>query len=232
MNARDIMTTNVVTVTPETTIATVAALLLERRISGLPVADGERVVGIVSESDLLAHREIGRDQRRAADPWWACLFQEIPDPAGYARSHAVRASDVMSTALASVAEDTPASKIAALFEKRRIRRAPVLRAKRLVGIVTRADLVRGLALPAREARLARWQSDDRIREQLLDELGAQAWWRTGANVMVNAGVVHFLGVYDSDEARHASRVAAENIPGVRRIEDHRVEGARLLSTTR
>ncbi len=230
MNARDIMTTNVVTVTPETTIAAVAALLLERRISGVPVVDRERVAGIVSESDLLAHREIGLGSRRAAEPWWACLFQEIPDPARYVRSHAVRASDVMSTAVASVAEDTRASKIAALFEKRRIRRAPVLRAGRLVGIVTRADLVRGLALPAREARLARWQSDDGIREQLLAELGAQAWWRAGANVLVNGGVVHFLGVYDSDEARHASRVAAENIPGVRRIEDHRVDGARLLST--
>lgn len=142
----------------------------------------------------------------------------------------MRASDVMSTALASIAEDTPASKIAALFKKRRIRRATLLRGRQLVGIVTRADLVRGLARPPREARLARRQSDDRIREQLLEELGAQAWWRTGANVMVNGGVVHFLGIYNSNEARHASRVAAENIPGVLRIEDHRVDGARLLST--
>jgi len=224
------MTTPVFTVTPDTSIAAVAALLLERRISGLPVVEGDRVLGIVSESDLLAHREIGAGCRRAPGPWWASLFQEIPDPARYVRSHAVRAADVMSTELASVAEDTPASKIAALLEKRRIRRAPVLRAGRLVGIVTRADLVRGLALPAREARLARWQSDDGIREQLLEELGAHAWWRTGASVMVNGGVVHFLGIYDSEDAKRASRVAAENIPGVRRIEDHRVDGARLLAT--
>lgn len=75
MNARDIMTTNVVTVMPETTIAAVAALLLERRISGLPVVDADRVVGIVCESDLLAHREIGAGRGRARHPWWASLWR-------------------------------------------------------------------------------------------------------------------------------------------------------------
>src|SRR5688572_6340075 len=166
MNARDLMTTNVVTVTPDTPVATVAALLLERRISGIPVVDRERLVGIVSESDLLAHREIGGARTRKPEPWWAVMFRELPDPGDYARRHAVRASDVMTTPPFSVAEDTPASEIAALFERRRIRRAPVMRGKRLVGIVTRADLVRGLDLPAHQARLATSQTDDRIRAQL------------------------------------------------------------------
>ena len=228
MKAKDLMTTEVVTATPETTLASIAALLLERHISGVPVVDRDQVVGIVSESDLLWHREIGATRHRDAEPWWACMFRAQPDPGDYARRHAVCASDVMSTRLLAVEEDTPAEDIADLFHRRRIRRAPVLRGKRLVGIVTRADLVRALGLPDRQARLAGWQSDDRIRSQLLEELDAQPWWGSISNVTVAEGVVRFSGIYETEAAKRASHVAAQNIPGVRRIEDHRV-GASTVS---
>ena len=229
MNAREVMTKSVVTVAPDTTLAEVAALLLAHRISGLPVLEHGYVVGIVSESDLLAQREIGARRNRKPEPWWACMFKEIADPENYVKAHAVRARDVMTMPVISVAEDTPSSKIVALLAKRGIRRVPVLRGERLVGIVTRADLVRALPLAARQSRLHSWQSDDRIRALLLEELDAQAWWLATSSVSVDRGIVHFSGIYRDEVAKHAAHVAAENIPGVRRVEDHRINRASLLS---
>lgn len=229
MNAREIMTTSVVAIAPDTTLAQVAALLREHRISGLPVLDHGRLVGIVSESDLLAHREIGARGNRESEPWWACMFQQAPNAARYVRAHGVRAQDVMTTPAIAVAEDTPVSRIIGLLARRGIRRVPVLRGETLVGIVTRADLVRAVALEARESGLCSGQSDDRIRDLLLEELDAQAWWRATSNVRVERGIVHFSGVYEDEVAKRAAHVAAENIPGVRRIEDHRVNGRSLLS---
>jgi CBS domain-containing protein len=227
MNAKDIMTAPVVTVSPDTRLAQVAALLAEHRISGLPVMDRGHVAGIVSECDLLHHREIGAPRRPARAPWWACMFQEIPDPAGYVREHGVRAGDVMSAPAITIRADTPTTRIPALLEKRRIRRVPVIDDGCLVGIVTRADLVRALPLAAREAELRSWQSDGTIRSRLLEELHGQPWWREPSGVEVTRGIVRFWGVYDDEEAMRAAHVAAENIPGVRGIEDDRIRGMDL-----
>ena len=227
MNANDIMTRSVVTISPDTMLADAGALLAQYRISGLPVVEKDRVVGLVSESDLLQHRELGA--RSAKRPWWASMFLERPDPLEYVKAHAVRAQDVMTSPVVSVAEDTAAAKIAALLDKHRIRRVPVLREKRLVGIVTRADLVRSLGLTKRKLRLRTSQSDGAIRARLLEELEAQPWWNTASYVEVTRGVVRFWGICYGDDAKHAARVAAENIAGVRRVEDDRVDGGRLLS---
>jgi CBS domain-containing protein len=227
MNANDIMTRSVVTISPDTMLADVAALLAQHRISGLPVVEKGRVVGLVSESDLLQHRELGA--RNAKQPWWAAMFLERPDPLEYVKAHAVRAQDVMTRPVVSVSEDTPAAKVAALLDKRRIRRVPVLREDRLVGIVTRADLVRSMGLTERKLRLRTSQTDGAIRARLLEELEAQPWWNSASYVEVTRGVVRFWGICYGDEARHAARVAAENIAGVRRVEDDRVDGGRLLS---
>jgi CBS domain-containing protein len=230
MNARDIMTTPVVSICRDTRLARIAALLAEHRISGLPVVDRGVVAGIVSERDLLDHREIGPASRRAKAPWWACMFPEAPDPARYVRSHGVRAEDVMSAPAISVGQDATAARIQALLEKRRIRRVPVLDRGRLVGIVTRADLVRALPLAAQEAQLRAWQSDDTIRSRLLEELEGRPWWRAPSVVEVTHGVVRLSGICDGEEARRAARVAAENIPGVRAVEDNRVPGADISIT--
>ena len=227
MNAGEIMTSPVVTVTPDTMLADAAALLALHRISGLPVVDRDRVVGMVSERDLLRHREIGAAGPK--QPWWACMFRELADPDEYVKAHAVRAADVMTMPVVSVGEDAPAGRLAALLDKRGIRRVPVMRAGRLVGIVTRADLVRSMRLAARQKRLRAWQSDDTIRAQLLEELDRQPWWSSTCSVEVTRGIVHFSGVYHGPDAKRAARVAAENIPGVRRIEDDRIDGANLLS---
>lgn len=228
MNANDIMTHPVVTIAPDTVLADAAALLAQHHISGLPVVEDGRVVGLVSESDLLHHRELG--SRSPKQPWWVGVFRERHDPLEYVKAHAVRARDMMTTPVISVAEDTPATRIAALLAKRRIRRVPVLHDGRLVGIVTRADLVRSLGFTERQLRLRTSQSDGRIRARLLEELETQPWWNASSYVEVTRGIVRFWGICYGDEARSAARVAAENIAGVRRIDDERVDGARLLST--
>jgi CBS domain-containing protein len=220
MKARDVMTAPVVAVAPGDSIKEVAALLLERRISGVPVVSDAEVVGMVSEGDLLRRYEIGteRTERR----WWVRLLQSDRATADYVRSHAVRVADVMTRPVVCVTEDQPIADIVALFEARRIRRVPVLRGRQLVGMVSRADLVMALAARARRAE-PRGAADDRwIRDQLIAELARQPWWQHYAStVVVSSGVVHFWGLLDSEDEKKAARVAAENIAGVRKVVDHR-----------
>jgi CBS domain-containing protein len=225
MKAKDLMTPSVFAVTPDTTIRQVVDLFAATGISGVPVIEGERLVGIVSEGDLLRRHEIGTDRRSAGLPWWMRVFRRPHDAGEYVKSHATRAADVMTTPVISVQEETPASRIASLFEEHGIRRVPVLEDGRVVGIVTRANLVQAVALAA--AASVAGHGDRSIRSALLDELSAQEWWHGDSNVLVEDGVVHFWGVYEDEEAKHAARVAAENVPGVREIVDHRISGASL-----
>jgi osmotically-inducible protein OsmY len=104
-----------------------------------------------------------------------------------------------------------------------------LRGERLVGIVTRANLVQALAANMRGVPVHRALGDDAIRKRLLEELGAQAWWHESSNVIVTDGIVHYWGVCENEEEKRAARVAAENVPGVRRIDDHRITYAELPS---
>jgi CBS domain-containing protein len=222
MKAKDIMTSPVITVAPDTPVREIAALLFERRISGVPVLEDGRLVGLVSEADLLHRHEIGTD--RAAQPRsrWLRLFSADRTPAEYIKSHATQARDIMAREVVSVAQDTPVAEIATLLETRGIKRVPVLRGAQLVGIVSRANLVQALAVMKRSAIRITPPRDEAIRGRLLGELERQPWWGpVRSNVIVTEGVVHYWGMVDSDEERNAARVAAENVPGVRGIEDHR-----------
>ena len=223
--AGDIMTKPVVTIGPDTKVLEIAALLLQRHISGVPVVDRGRVVGIVSEGDLLRRHEIGTAGTRRRS--WLGFLRRDGDAVDYVKSHAIRAADIMSRDVVGVGEATPIGDIAALFASRRIRRAPVLEGGRAVGIVSRADIVRALAYARAVRRFAYPASDRRIRENLLGELRGHDWWHAVSNVVVTDGVVHLWGLYETDEGRRAARVAAENVPGVRRIEDHRVRDTYL-----
>lgn len=224
MKAKDIMTSPVITVTPDTPVREIAALLFERRISGVPVLQDGRLVGLVSEADLLHRQEIGTDRVAQPRAWWLRLFNADSTPAEYVRSHATRARDVMSHEVVSVAPDTPIAEIASLLEARGIKRVPVLRGAQLVGIVSRGNLVQALAVTSRPAAKVTPPSDGAIRGRLLAELEHQPWWgRVSSNVIVAGGVVHYWGTVNSDDERNAARVAAENVPGVRRVEDHRFE---------
>jgi CBS-domain-containing membrane protein len=226
MRAMDVMTTNVITVGPETSVQDVAKLLSERSISGVPVVDTQnRLVGIVSEGDLLHRVETGTERRaqRRRRSWWLDTIGSDEELArNYVKSHGRTAKDVMTSDVISVSDTSELADIANLLETKRIKRVPVVRDGKLVGIVSRANLVRALA--AAGSRLtADTATDDRtIRQKLLQELQAQKWVHTwAADIIVRDGVVHIWVSDDRpDGERQALRVAAENIPGVRGVEEH------------
>ena len=222
MIAKDLMSAPVVSIGPDTPVADIAALLTQHHISGVPVVEQGRVVGIVNEMDLLHRYEIGTE-RASTDPgWWARLFGPDRAPSDYVKSHAVRAQDVMNRTIVSVAEDTPLATIASLFDARTVRRVCVVRNDELTGVITRADLVRAVAAKARSAPEVQPGSDEAIRAQLLAELQRQRWWWPDwSGVTVEDGVVTFLGIVRTEDERAAARVAAENVAGVRRVDDRR-----------
>ena len=221
MKASDIMTSPVITVGPDTAVRHIAGLLFEHRISALPVIENSKLVGIVSEADLLHRHEIGTDRSRSGS-WWLQLFSADRSVGDYVRSHATRARDIMTRDVVTVSPDTPVAQIATLLERRGIKRVPVLQGGRLAGIVSRSNLVQALADKGRQMN-AGDSGDGAIRVRLSAELERQPWWRaTTSNIIVTDGVVHYFGMMDSEEERQAARVAAENVPGVRRVEDHRV----------
>ncbi len=223
MRAIDVMTTEVITVTPDTSVQDLAKLLCEHGISGVPVVDADNcLVGIVSEADLLHRTETGTERRadRRRAHWLEAYASDRELARDYVKSHARKVEDVMTHDVVSVTERTELAEIADLFDTKKIRRVPVLRNGKVVGIVSRANLVRVLAG-------ATWKpasiGDDRaLRAKLLAELDAQEWasvW--AADIIVRDRVVHLWFSSDQpDEERQAVRVAAENIPGVRQVEQH------------
>jgi len=220
MRAADVMTNEVITVGEDASVQEAAKLLAEHGISAVPVVDRDkRVVGMVSEGDLLHRAETGTERRRA---WWLEMVASTNQLAGeYVKSHSGSVKDVMKRDVISVTEETTVADIAILLETNRIKRVPVLRDDRLVGIVSRANLVRALAMTIKE-RPSGAEADDRaIRDRLLAELKAQKWAEVSpANIMVKDGVVHLWSSYYSDQEKRALVVASESIPGVRRVEDH------------
>ncbi len=221
MQARDVMTTEVITVDEMTPISAVAKLPADRGISAVPVVDAaKRVLGIVSEGDLLHRAETGTERRRA---WWLDMLAASDELArDYVKSHAKTVGEVMTRDVVSVTEETPVADIAILLETRGIKRVPVLRGGRLVGIVSRANLVQALAMTVNETPTGAAADDAAIRERLLAELKAQPWAEVApANVTVRNGIVHLWNSYVSDDdEKRALLMAARNIPGVRRVEDH------------
>ena len=229
MLAKDIMTTNVVTVERDLPVKDIAELLLVHNISGAPVVDSKgRLVGIVSEGDLIRRGET--EERRS---WWLDLLTSNEERARrYIKSHGHRVEDVMTTEVAAVTEDTPASEIAHLLEKRRIKRVPVLRDGKVVGIVSRANLLHGLAAQKDRAPLTPAPADRTIREAILALVQDEEWISHGSlNVMVADGVVELWGWVDSEEERKALKIAVEGVAGVRKIEDHLATVAPYLRGT-
>lgn len=219
MKAADVMSRNVSTVTPETSIAEVAEILLGRHISAVPVVDaGGAIVGIVSEGDLIRRQEIGTDKHPS---WWLHLLTTPEDQAhDYVKSHGRRASDVMTANVITVAPDTPLDQIATLLERHRIKRVPVIEGGKLAGIVSRADLIRGLA--AHPAALPTPSTDDAaLREAVVNAIREETGVRTEfINVIVTDGTVHLWGGTNSEDEKKAVRIAAESVAGADNIVDH------------
>lgn len=219
MHAADIMSTPVISVKPEMTVREVAKVFVEQKISGAPVVDAEgHIVGMISEGDLIHRAEVGTEQPRR--PRWLDLFSLKRDANEYVKSHGKRVADVMTADVVSVDEATPLSKIADTLERKRIKRVPVTREGKLVGIVTRANLVQALASAPEEELLPIASTDREIRAMLMGELTGRSWAFAGRNIVVTDGIVHVWGMYRSADAVSAVCVAAAGIPGVKSVQDH------------
>jgi CBS domain-containing protein len=220
MKASDVMTRNVLTIGRETSVADAIRVMLDNNVSGLPVLDNGKVVGILTEGDLLRRSETGTERHR---PRWLEILMGPRRMAGeYVRTHGRKVEGIMTADVISVAGDAPLDEVVGLMERRRIKRVPVIEDDVLVGIVSRLDLLRAL-LHTLEAQLSEGRGDDDIREQILAELAKAAWVpKDGLSISVKDGVVDLHGVILEENEREALRVVAENVPGVRAVEDHLV----------
>ena len=221
MNASDVMTRTLLSVRPHATVAEAIRTMLDNRISGLPVIDeAGRLVGILTEGDLLRRGEMGTERQRSR--WLEILMGPGRLAGEYVRTHGRKIGEVMTRDVVSVTLDTPLKEVVELMERHRIKRVPVLDGEVLVGILSRADLLRAL-LGALEEKPAAATTDEEIRERIRRELAKTAWVpRDGIAITVENGVVDLNGVILDEKERQALRVAAENVPGVKAVEDHLV----------
>ena len=212
MKAKDVMTVDVITVRPETSVDRLAQLMLGQRVSGVPVLDDDdRLVGMVTEGDLMRRSEL----RVSPLASWMSMEKRARD---YAKGHGREARDVMTSDVITIGEEMPVGEIAALLEEAGIKRVPVMRGSQLVGIVSRADLLRALAL-SRPASVA--PGDEAIRRALMTRVHEDAPVRDrGLNATVAHGVVHLWGALPSGAERDAVLVVARSVQGVTGIVDH------------
>ncbi|HTL63816.1 MAG TPA: CBS domain-containing protein [Pseudolabrys sp.] len=221
MKARDVMTSTVISVQPNATILQAARQMLQHHISGLPVIDHDGgLVGILSEGDFLRRQETSTERRRSR--WLEFLMGPGRLAVEYSHSHGSKVAEVMTTDVHTVTEDTSLEDIVDLMERRRIKRVPVMRGKKVVGMVTRSNLMHAMVSLARaEPKPAK--GDAAIRETLLAEMQKESWAPAAmVNVVVRDGVVELWGVIIDERQREALKIAAENIPGVRAVKDHMV----------
>ena len=217
MNARDVMAAPVVTAKPDMLVQDVAKVLVERHISAVPVIDSSgKLVGIVSEGDLVRRCELGTELKRAS--WLIFFMGPNKLAAEYVKAHGRKVADVMTREVITATRETPLHEIATLMEKNSIKRVPIVEQGRLIGLVTRANLVQAVAIAGQS--LAIQPSDSSIRQRLLDHLKKQPWAHTSLlNVTVKDGVVDLWGMAVSDMEKQAFRVAAEGIDGVKAVHD-------------
>ncbi len=219
MIVRDVMTREVACVQADASIEAAIALMLERRISGLPVLDREgTIIGIVTEGDLLRRPELGTAPPK---PGW---IQFVVDPdrlaETYAREHGRHVSDVMTRRLVTVSPDATLAEAAELMARHRIRRVPVIEHGRLAGIVARADLLRALHAALTRSRATPSRSDSEIRAAVEAAIAEAGLFPAGRiTVSVAGGDVTLHGTLTGERQRAALRAAAEAVPGVRMVRD-------------
>lgn len=215
MQAKDIMTTTVVTVEPDATVRDIAKRLIANSISAVPVVERDgKLIGIISEGDLMRRVDIGTERQPS---WWLSFLMSGSDEAAreFVKTHGRQAADVMTRTVITVREDTPVPEIAELLEKHQIKRVPVVRGDKVVGIVSRANLIRGLAAQrAVEAPTAGDQTLKSAVEKAMSSAGINSQYLT---IVVMGGVVSLWGVVESDAQRDAARVAAETTSGVKEV---------------
>ena len=225
MIVADVMNRNVISIAPDATVEDAAKLMLARDISGLFVVDAKGdLAGIVTEGDLLRRDELGTQRHR---PWWLRLLVSPGRQASdFTHTHGRHVSDVMTVDVIAVASSAPLEDVVETMEKHRIKRLPVVENQRVIGVVSRSDLLRYLIGHVRTTGPATGPAatdDSSIRTAILDALDKQSWAPvTSLNVTVAGGVVDIWGTITNDQERRAIAVVAENTPGVTAVHDHLV----------
>ncbi|MDI3469625.1 MAG: inosine-5'-monophosphate dehydrogenase [Pseudolabrys sp.] len=219
MNVKDIMTHRVLTVSPDATVLQAANLMLKHRISGLPVvsAAGE-LVGMLTEGDLLRRSEIATEKHRPS--WLVFLLGPGRAAEAFTKAHGRKIEDVMTPTPYTVTEEASLDDVVALMEGHNIKRLPVLRHNRIVGIVSRANLLKALLASAKyDASVV--SSDSKIRNAIVAEMERSSWAPTAmVDVRVENGVATFTGCLLDERDRVALKVLAENVPGVKSVRDN------------
>jgi CBS domain-containing protein len=219
MNAADVMGVNVVTAKPDWSVQQVAMVMLEKGISGLPVVDqGNRLVGIVSEGDLMRRADCGTGHRHS---WWLRMLMGRDGLAReYVREHGRKVSDVMTGAVITASPSTSLGDVAALLERNKIKRVPIVDGDKLVGVVSRANVVQAVASCLRIDHTTN-QTDTTLRETILTKFRREPWAQTCLiNVTVDQGTADLWGIAESDAQKEAFRVAAEATPGIKAVNDN------------
>jgi CBS domain-containing protein len=219
MKAGDIMTGRVISISPESSVLDAIDLMTRNHISGLPVIDASgAMVGMVTEGDFLRRAETGTVRKRPR--WLEFLVGPGRLAEEYVETHARKVGEVMTRDPITITEDTPLEEVVHIMEHRRVKRLPVVRGAQVVGIVSRANLMRALAAISRAAP-APAESDAEIRKQLLAEFQRQVWAPAALiDASVKDGVVELWGTILEGAQGEAIRVCAENIPGVKKVVSH------------
>jgi CBS domain-containing protein len=218
MNVADVMTRGVISLAPDDSVQKAAKLMVQYEVSGFPVLDHGKLVGIVTEGDFLRRVETGTEQRRTR--WIEFLAGPGQLADEYAHAHGRKVGDVMTRDLVTVTEETSLEELVGLMESHHIKRLPVVKGGDLVGIISRGTLLHAF-LAAWPKPTTRAMSDASIREQLAAEFNRQSWAPSGSlDVAVKNGIVDLHGIIRDERQRAALRIAAENIPGVKLVRDH------------
>ena len=218
MRAHQIMTRSVITVTPETSVVEAANIMLQRHISGLPVVNSAgHLVGIISEGDFIRRSEIGTQHQRGR--FMKFILGAGREATDFVHEHGRKVAEIMTPEPLTINEDTDLEKIVELMEKNQVKRLPVTRGDKLVGIVSRSNLLQAVASLARDIRDPT-ANDDHIRNRIIDALEKNDWCPIGLSVTVRDGIVHLSGVITEERSRQASIVGAENVAGVKKVHDH------------
>jgi len=218
MKARDVMTRDVIAVCPDTSVRDIATLMVEKHISGVPVlTDNGKLIGMVSQSDLLHRAEVGTERKHK---WWFRIFADSRALAReYAKTHGLKAHDIMSRYVVSVRDDAELRDVADILDKRRIKRVPVVREDRMVGIITRGDLVRVLS-QVQVSTAANRIGNAALHKKLYDRIQSQAWINDNyISLAVDDGVVEIGGFVETADQHAALRVLIEETAGVNRVDD-------------
>jgi CBS domain-containing protein len=218
MKAADIMVKDVVTAGPEASVKELATIMLERRISGMPVVDGGgRLLGIVSEGDLIRRPEIDTDRVKLG--WLRLLLSDEARARDFVKSHGRKAREVMTQPAISVTADAPLAEVVRLMERHRIKRLPVVEQGKLVGLVTRTDLLR--AVVARQALPRADVKDEELRARIDAMLRDEDWASSAVvHVQVEGGVAQLWGTVESEDQREALLLAVRGVPGVKDVQPH------------